>query len=230
MISNIDQLTRIERKLDALLKSANHLHWVGSYAHGRTSDGDPYIVLFPSSAKMEFQICRVYEPQWGKLPAFVETAVPMHIKPSKKSPAKNSSIPCPAFQVVTYDGRDTQMGPEKRFGHVTVINDQTATAGQPPPAAKRPSGKDWHAEAAASTNAFMFDTAIVKAMPWYKDASAAEQFRDVLFGEWNPAEAAAVAAGMAAYAKARIKKQGHNAAKKPALAAYGRLVNAQVTA
>ena len=116
------QLDRIEAMLKAILASDNHIHWVGSYAHGRTSTGDPYIVLFPASDKLEHKICRVYESQFKRLPDFVNTAVPASVKPSKNTPAKDRATACQNFQVVTSDGKDTQMGAEKRFFDVLAIS------------------------------------------------------------------------------------------------------------
>jgi len=116
------QLDRIEAMLKAILASDNHIHWVGSYAHGRTSTGDPYIVLFPASDKLEHKICRVYESQFKQLPDFVNTAVPASVRPSKNTPTKNQAIACARFQVITSDGKDTQMGAEKRFFAVLAIS------------------------------------------------------------------------------------------------------------
>lgn len=136
-MKNPTQLDRIETMLKAVLASGNHIHWVGSYAHGRTKTGDPYIVLFPASDKLEHKVCRVYESQFKRLPDFVDTAVPGHIKPSKDTPAKDRGIPCAHFQVVTSDGKDTQMGAEKRFFAVLAISNhapqETAVVAQQPP-------------------------------------------------------------------------------------------------
>lgn len=116
------QLDRIETMLKAILASDNHIHWIGSYAHGRTSTGDPYIVLFPASDKLEHKVCRVYESQFKKLPNFVDMAVPTSVKSSKNTPAKDRATACQSFQIVTSDGKDTQMGAEKRFFGVLAIS------------------------------------------------------------------------------------------------------------
>lgn len=232
----MNQLDRIETMLKAILASDNHVHWVGSYAHGRASSGDPYIVLFPSSDKLEHQVCRVYESQFKKLPAFVDTAVPASIKPSKKAPGKNQATPCRHFQVITCNGRETQMGAEKRFFGVLAISSQAATVhvDSKQEAEKRPStprqpkpkkqpaipSKDWKAEAASCTDAFMFDTAVVQLEPWYQDAAAVTQFREVLFGDWEPEAAAALVDGLVAYAATRKGGKSHNAAKKTAVTKY----------
>lgn len=121
-MKNVTQLDRIETMLKAILASGNHIHWVGSYAHGRTSSGDPYIVLFPASDKLEHKVCRVYESQFKRLPHFVDTAVPTSVRASKNTPAKDRATPCQHFQVVTSDGKNTQMGAEKRFFDVIAIS------------------------------------------------------------------------------------------------------------
>lgn len=114
------QLDRIEAMLKAILASDNHIHWVGSYAHGRTSTGDPYIVLFPASDKLERKICRVYESQFKRLPDFVNTAI--QPASNRRDTAKDRATACQNFQVVTSDGKDTQMGAEKRFFDVLAIS------------------------------------------------------------------------------------------------------------
>lgn len=134
------QLDRIEAMLKAILASDNHIHWVGSYAHGRTSTGDPYIVLFPASDKLEHKICRVYESQFKRMPDFVNTAVPASVKPSKNTPAKDRATACQNFQVITSDGKDTQMGAEKRFFDVLAISSRVPqeTAVTRPTATRQP--------------------------------------------------------------------------------------------
>jgi hypothetical protein len=139
------QLDRIETMLKAILASDNHIHWIGSYAHGRTSTGDPYIVLFPASDKLEHKVCRVYESQFKKLPDFVNTNVPPSVRASKNTPAKDRATACQSFQIVTSDGKDTQMGAEKRFFGVLNISSYTPAPQAetavpqpaPPPATKK---------------------------------------------------------------------------------------------
>lgn len=131
-MKNATQLDRIETMLKAVLASNNHIHWIGSYAHGRTSSGDPYVVLFPASDKLEHKVCRVYESQFKRLPNFVDTAVPASVKPSKDTPKKDQGIACRNFQVVTSSGKDTQMGAEKRFFDVIAISSRVPQ--QPSPA------------------------------------------------------------------------------------------------
>ena len=50
-------------------------HLVGGFAHGRTSNGDPYVLLYPAQKNLKHKICRVYEQLFHELPYFIETNV-----------------------------------------------------------------------------------------------------------------------------------------------------------
>lgn len=228
---SINQMTRIEKMLEAILKSENNIHWVGAYAHGRTKDGEPYLILFPANEKLEHKVCRVYQSHFKKLPSFVDTAVPANVRKSKNAPGREKGISCPMFQVITYSGRETQMGPEKRFADVIAISGQQAAVAPKPretavttkpkqTAVNKKSLHDWLDEAASAQLASIFDNAIAKAEPWLKDASAARQFREVIFGDWNAKESVAVCTGLTAYVNFRKKNSTHNQAKEKALQAY----------
>lgn len=127
-----EDLTQLKKMLAALLKSDGHIHYIGGYAHGRTSQGDPFIILYPQRDDLEKQVCRVYPRSFKKLPAFVDTAV-NGAQPSKTAPdkpeAKKRGIyrECPMFCIVTYFGKETQMGRERRFSDVLY-----QTNGRPP--------------------------------------------------------------------------------------------------
>lgn len=142
----------IQKMLTAILQANDQMHWAGSYAHGLTKEGDPYLVLFPAADHLEFQICRVYPEHYKKLPEFIITDTPSHVRPSKSSPKKNDAIKCPLFCVLTYPGKETNMGPETRFSDVLFVSkskpagtDKSAPAGPKPaaptqPPAPRPNG------------------------------------------------------------------------------------------
>ncbi len=117
----------IQKMLTALLQANNQIHWVGSYAHGLTKEGDPYIVLFPAAEYLEHQVCRVYPEHFRKLPEFIPRETPADIRPSKSSPKKDAAVPCPVFSVLTYPGKETQMGPETRFSDTLFITKQNPT-------------------------------------------------------------------------------------------------------
>lgn len=115
-----DQLRQIEKMLTAILKSNNQLHWIGGYVHGRTANDDPFLILYPASEKLNHKICRVYPHDFPKLPSFVDTDVLPGLtqdgNPDKdKAQKKGIYRECPHFLITTYEGKDTQMGPEVRF-------------------------------------------------------------------------------------------------------------------
>lgn len=123
---NNPQLTQIEKMLTALLKSNNQLHWIGGYVYGRTTPrddqriGDPFIILYPASERLNHKVTRVYEHDFPKLPAFLDTHVPesgtVDDNPDRdKAIRKRVYHPCEHFLITTYEGKETQMGPEVRF-------------------------------------------------------------------------------------------------------------------
>lgn len=136
-----DKLTAIEKMLTALLKSNNQLHWIGGYVHGRTANDDPFIILYPASEKLNHKVCRVYPHDFKKLPDFVDTEVLPGLtqdgNPDKdKAQKKGIYHACPAFLITTYEGKDTQMGPEVRFLDVVRVSkakseNETGPAPQP---------------------------------------------------------------------------------------------------
>lgn len=121
----------IEKMLRSQLLSGNNLHWVGGYVHGRTEPkagrdvGDPFVLLFPAADYLEFHVCRVYPEAWNRLPSFISTDVPEKAPTEnmKKSAAIEAGIyhRCAPFQIVTYDGRETPAGREKRFGGILMM-------------------------------------------------------------------------------------------------------------
>lgn len=138
-----EQLERIEKMLSALLKSSNHIWWIGGYVYGQKSNGEPFIVLYPAGERLKDKVCRVYDHDFRKLPAFIDTSnvTADTAEYGKETPDKLEAQKkgiyheCPLFQIATYDGRDTRMGPERRFGDVLRISNQ------PAPAAAAPAGK-----------------------------------------------------------------------------------------
>lgn len=130
-----DQLTQVHKMLTALLKSENRIHWIGGYVYGRTSNDDPYILLYPSAEYLQEKVVRVYEHDFRKLPAFIPTdSIPgdTEANPNKgQAQKKRIYHECPVFQILTYDGKDTQMGKEKRFSDVLMVPTQKAEATGP---------------------------------------------------------------------------------------------------
>jgi len=115
---------QIAMMLEALLIQNKQVQWIGGYVPGLTSKGDPYISLFNPHAGMVNKVVKVYENSFGKLPDFINTEIPDRVHPSKNTMDKGAAISAglyvkvPSFKILTYDGKMTQMGPEKRFFNV----------------------------------------------------------------------------------------------------------------
>jgi hypothetical protein len=202
IIWRIAMSDRMEKMLEALLKSDGLVYWIGGYVYGETSNGDPYILLYPSSEQLKEKVCRVYPHDFKKLPAFIPTADvrgATSANPSKGD-AKRANFyhECPPFEIALFSGKDTALGPEKRFSSVLRLSKaaQEAVAGRPspaphangaraqtavappaPPAPPEPEEVDkdveyceyWTHEAVTADNALMFDTAVLKLYPDMKE-------------------------------------------------------------
>jgi hypothetical protein len=48
------------------------------------------------------------------------------------------------------------------------------------------SAEHWRREARTATEPLVFDTAVSRLEPWFKDANAAGAFRETLFEGWQP--------------------------------------------
>lgn len=119
----MDQITKM---LSAILKSTNNYHVVDAFAWGYTDNDDPFLVLYPAGEHLKHKVCRVYPHEFGKLPAEIIATKP---DTGPKDPGDRDRVAkqgklhtCPMMGVVTYDGKETQMGPEKRFSDVIWIS------------------------------------------------------------------------------------------------------------
>lgn len=125
----MDQITKM---LSAILKSTNNYHVVGAYAWGYTSNDDPFLVLYPQDERLKHKVCRVYPHDFGKLPAEITSNRPDAgpDDPGDRDRAEKRGIlrPCAMMGIVTYDGRETQMGQEKRFSDVIWVSRKGQTA------------------------------------------------------------------------------------------------------
>lgn len=108
----------------------------------------------------------------------------------------------------------------------TAVSTPTPTPATPKTAASPIPPKDWLQEAASCTDELFFDTAILKAAPWFREETAVSTFRTTIFGQWNPVTAAAQAVGMAEYASQREAGKQHATAKLEAMNRYSRKLEA----
>jgi len=95
-------------------------HQIGGYVHGRTSNGDPFVLLYSPRDGLKHKITRVYEQSFSDLPWFVETkliADDAQDGNPNKDQAKKQGIyrECDWFEIATVPGKETQMGPEQRY-------------------------------------------------------------------------------------------------------------------
>lgn len=124
---NEQLLEQVAKMLRAQLKGAGHLWWIGGYVYGQTSNGDVFVILYPAAEYLKEKVVRVYDRDLKKLPSFIPVegvdAGDTEANPSKEQAAKKGIYhPCPAFEICTFDGRDTQMGKERRFGDVLRLS------------------------------------------------------------------------------------------------------------
>ena len=144
-MGNIDnsQLTRIEKMLRNILRSDGHIHRISGYVYGRTSNDDPYVILYPHGDMLEHKAVRVYKESLQWLPDFIDVN-DIHDDAGGGNPDKSKAQKkgiyheCPLFEVLTYDGKDTQMGKEKRFSSVLQVLPRRTSP--PPQATLRESG------------------------------------------------------------------------------------------
>lgn len=127
------RLDEIAKMLRAQLKGAGHLWWVAGYVYGQTSNGDVFVILYPAAENLKEKVVRVYDHDLKKLPAFIPTegidGGDTEANPSKEQARKKGIYhECPAFEIVTFDGKDTQMGKERRFGDVLRLSRKAAEA------------------------------------------------------------------------------------------------------
>ena len=128
------RLQIVEDMLTAILKSQNNIHWIGGYVYGKTKGGDPFVILYPAAEYLVEKACRVYPQEFKKLPPFIPT---QNINgKTKGNPSKQEAQDlgiynaCPMFQVLTYDGKDTPLGKEKRFGKVVRVTNKMPGSGR----------------------------------------------------------------------------------------------------
>lgn len=184
-----ERLTAIELMLEATLRASDAIMWCNGYTCGRTeskpdgSGNDPFVLLFPAAPYLDHKYVKVYVNDFHKLPDFVTHA---HISPDEfpdeadgtttRSRAQQRGVyhECRPFQVLTYPGKETQMGPERRFMAVVkpLVVPQSRPQSQPeirPQPAAQPAtngqtqaqpAPDWRAAACGAHNVEVFDHAV----------------------------------------------------------------------
>lgn len=114
-----DDLRQIKQMLYAFHKGTKHLHYVDSYSYGRTeANDDPFIVFYPVGDHLQKKACKVYKEDFAKLPSTINTNVPadaIDYGTKDKAAKRGELYECPVMCILTVNGKDTQMGPEKRF-------------------------------------------------------------------------------------------------------------------
>lgn len=119
-------------KLQTVIAHKGNLHMIGGFAHGRTSNGDPFVLLYPAPKNLKHKVCRVYEQSFHELPWFVETnAIPQDAQDGNPDKDKAEKLgiyrSCDWFEIATIDGKETQMGAEQRFFTTIRILNETKT-------------------------------------------------------------------------------------------------------
>jgi hypothetical protein len=155
---NQDTLEQVAKMLRSQMKGAGHLWWIGGFVYGQTSNGDVFVILYPAADHLKEKVVRVYDRDLKKLPAFIPVdgvdAGDTEANPSKEQ-ARRKGIyhECPAFEICTFDGKDTQMGKERRFGEVLRLSKaaREALGGQAGqrPAAPAQTQQQWPAQGQA---------------------------------------------------------------------------------
>lgn len=244
-----DQLDQIAKMLRAQLKSASHIWWIGGYVYGVTSNGDPFIILYPAAENLKEKVVRVYSQDFRKLPVYIKTDTDggdTEANPNKDQARKKGIYhECPPFEIVTCDGRDTQMGKERRFGDVLRVSRaglEALSGGQhrppapPPPLQPQPqplqaptaSGSDIlpdyrrMARAARTDTEFDYAAFMTLRNGMYSELERIKKVREVLVPDWTPGEQsnAAMLAALEVYRDKRnaAEKQGETLSDAHALA------------
>lgn len=231
-----EQMDRIEKMLRAQLKSAGHVWWVNGWVYGVTSNGDVFIILYPADEKLNEKVVRVYPHDFKKLPPFIKTDVDggdTEANPNKEQ-ARRKGIyhEGPLFEIVTYDGKETQMGRERRFGDVLRVTNvernaqrQPAPASPPPPPPPpdEPAGQasipgtvaalpDYREMAIGAKTATEFDYAAYMVLKngLYTEVGRITATREVLASGWKPGPKAngALLVALGVYRDKRSQAEG----------------------
>lgn len=131
----LEKQEAIETMLVAQAKTNKNYQWVEGYAVGSTENEglsgkrSVYVLLYGPGEHMKDPMVKVYPGESRGLPAFIRNAVkwdrpddyPTHSSMAAKKDnlqKKGKYIKCPMFSIVRWDGKETQMGPQKMLGGV----------------------------------------------------------------------------------------------------------------
>jgi hypothetical protein len=122
------------------------------------------------------------EPDFGK--RFDDSTELVEVR-ARRSHSRAVEGPAPPTPSPVAQGRGTA---GKRQGRKSAGNG--VGSGQRSQTAETPSvvksAEHWRREARPATEPLMFDTAVSRLEPWFKDANAAGAFRETLFEGWQP--------------------------------------------
>lgn len=228
-------MKQVEVMLKALMKHQGLIQWITGWAPAE-NEGGVSVLLYGRYGR--YHICKVYSEQFSKLPQYVRDEIPASAGPAPKDrdAAQRAGIyrECRPFQIARFQYPGDEEKKRWRFEGVLAVSrttqEQPVTAvAQPDPASPpvkqngQPDGFDWWKEAASCADALMFDSAVVKAEPWFSgDTGNAQKFREAVIGPWIPANARATARAMYRYAAQRQAGDDHVAAKRAALNEYNK--------
>ena len=129
----MEQNKMLLKMMTVLMKSqklwghSGHYHIAGGYCWGNTPDGASFLVLYPKADYLKEKICRVYadDYQFAEIPEAIratqENTGLDTTKDKEWAQKKGVYHLCPTMGVLTSDGKETQMGHEKRFAGVLWV-------------------------------------------------------------------------------------------------------------
>lgn len=156
----LEKQEAIEVMLVAQAKAAKNYQWVEGYACGSTEEAgingkrSVYVLLYGPGEHMQDPMVKVYPNDSRGLPNFIRNAVrwdaPDDYPTISSQAAKKAKqvqrgkfVQCPRFAIIRWDGKETQMGPQKMLGGVVHWTkdareaERRAQGGQPAQAQSR---------------------------------------------------------------------------------------------
>ena len=143
----MERLNSIQVMLEAYHKGLKNLHWIEGYVVGAAEtegiddNRGVYVLLYGIGEGMPNPCVKVYKSESSGLPLFIKNAVEwdnpdkygvLSAKTTEKPNAIKKGVYnlVPRFCIVRYDGKETQMGPQKMFGGVVKWSSEAREAEQ----------------------------------------------------------------------------------------------------